>query len=171
MADYLKLDANRVRATIARLIEAYPDLADDEDLRADTIEGETDLDTILTRLFIAWRSDEEMATGTKSIIADLRERKDRLERRVDAKKALAMSLLETADLDKRQLPVATLSIRSGRESVVVDDVDQLPQGAFTLIRKPIDAADLKKQIMAEKAGDFPGAHLEIGDDTLAARAK
>jgi len=171
MADYLKLDADRVRATIARLIEAYPDLAGDEELRADTIEGETDLDKILTRLFLDWRSDEGMASGTKSIIADLRERKARLERRVAARKALAMSLLETADLDKRQIPVATLSICSARESVVIDDVDQLPQGAFTLVRKPIDASNLTKQIMAEEAGKFPGAHLEMGDDYLVARSK
>lgn len=171
MGDYLKLDADRVKAAIAHLVADFPDLAEDDDLRADTIEGETDLDTILTRLFLEWRSDEEMVNGTKSIMADLRERKARLERRVDARKALAMSLLEAADLDKCHLPVATLSIRSGKESVVVDDVDQLPQGAFTLVRKPIEVAELKKQIMAEEAGEFPGARLEIGDDYLVARIK
>ena len=171
MADYLALDAGRVRFDIARLMEAHPELADDDELRADMLEGETDIDTILTRLFKGWRLDEGMAAGAKDMLVDLKERKARFERRAEAKKALAQSLMEAADLDKRELPVATLSIRSGNVSVVIDDVEQLPQGAYRMVREPIGKTELRKMIEAEDAGNFPGAHLEIGEDYLVPRSK
>lgn len=171
MADYLALDAGRVRFDIARLLEQFPELAEDEELRADMLEGETEIDAVLSRLFLSWRQDEETAAGAKAIKADLDERQKRFERRAATKKALALSLMETADLPKRELPVATLSVQAGRIRVVVDDVEQLPQGAFETVRKPIPSAELRKLIEAEKAGKFPGAHLELGDDFLTARAK
>jgi hypothetical protein len=54
---------------------------------------------------------------------------------------------------------------------VIDDVEQLPQGAYRMVGEAIGKPELRKMIEAEDAGAFPGAHLEIGDDSLTARSK
>lgn len=168
---YLSVDAGMVRFDTERLLQAFPELADDEELRGDMLSGETRIDEVLTRLFLAWRHREELASGAKAIKADLDIREKRNTAAAKKLKDIALTIMETADLPKRELPVVTLSVSAGRKRVVVDDVNALPQGAFTTERKAIAAKDLETMILAERAGQFPGAHLEIGDDYLTARAK
>lgn len=169
--NYLHVDAGRVRFDTERLLAAYPELAEDDELRGDMLSGETAIDEVLTRLFLAWRHREELAAGAKAIRADLDIRQKRNEAAAKKLKAIALTILETADLDKRELPVATLSVSAGRTRIVVDDITALPQGAYTLERKPLAAKELEALILAERAGEFPGAHIELGDDYLTARAR
>ena len=51
--NYLPYDVRVLEAELASLLAAYPELADDEDLRRDTIEGETDAFAVLGRLVTA----------------------------------------------------------------------------------------------------------------------
>lgn len=168
---WLHVDAGRVRFDTVLLMERFPELADDEELRGDMLQGSTSIDEVLTRLFLAWRHREELAAGVKAIKADLDIREKRNTAAAKKLKDIALEIMETADLRKRELPAVTLSVSDGRKRIVVDDVNALPQGAFTTERKAIPAKELEALIMAEDAGAFPGAHIEVGDDYLTARAK
>lgn len=171
---YLTLDAKLVRFDIEALMRAYPELQDDDDLRADVLEAETSLDETLTRLFLAMRRRQELAKGAKAISDDADARAKRFKGGADRLKDIILSLMDAAHLPKRELPVATLSVSQGRVRVVVDDVDALPQGAFTTVRKPIAAKELEALLVSlpfEEREAFPGARLEIGPDYLTARAK
>lgn len=109
-----------------------------------------------------------MVTAISLRIGDLAERKARYQRKADAMKALIQSIMESAGLHKLALPEATLSILSGRTSVNVTDVNELPQGFYSTERKA-DKKALKSAL--EKGEAIPGAELVMGEDTLTVRVK
>lgn len=165
---YLHIDAQTVKAQVASLLNDYPELAEDEVLRADVIEGETDLTKIVARAFNARQEAETMAEAIKLREKELAERRSRYERSSGAMKRLIQTLMECAHQDKITLPEATLSVTKPRESVNVIDVDQLPQGFFKTIRQ----ADKKALNDALMAGEtIPGAELALGDSGLMVRTK
>lgn len=169
MADkYLYLDAQNVKATVADLLAAYPELAEDEALRLDMIEGETDLHTIVSRALDVRQEAETMVEAIKARAENLAARKARYERQSEAMRKLIKSVMEAAHADKLVLPEASLSIGKAREAVNVLDVMALPQGYFKTERKA-DKTAIKAALAAGEA--IPGAELVLGDTSLTIRAK
>jgi hypothetical protein len=169
MADqYLFLDAGFVKAEIAKLIEAYPELADDESLRADTIEGQTEALRIIERA-LAERQDAEMLAGAvKAREEELYARRGRFERKAEAMKTLIKSIMRAAHLEKVTLTEASLSLTKGRQTVGIEDLDALPQGYFKTIRQA-DKAAIKASFDAGEP--VPGAILVTGEAGLSIRTK
>lgn len=165
---YLAIDTANVKASIARLKAAFPELADDAELALDTYEGETDLYRVLSRIVRQRQEKLAMLDGLKAYIGDLSERKARSERSADALKALAQDLMDAADQDKITLPEATLFTTQPRESVNVTDVEALPQGFFDT-RRIADKTALKAALMAGET--IPGAELQLGLAGLTIRVK
>src|SRR5690606_22204550 len=93
MSSNAYLDAQFVKAEIAKLIEAYPELADDETLRADMIEGETDAVRIIERLLSAKLDDDSMVSAVKDRQEAIAARRARYERASEAKKQLIRSIM------------------------------------------------------------------------------
>lgn len=164
----LYLDASFVRAEIAKLLEAYPDLADDETLRADTIEAETNAHRLIERALLEQRAAETMVEAIKLREAELYARRGRFERKSAAMKALIKNVMRAADLEKLPLPDATLSITKPRTSVFVRDVNELSQGFYRLKREPVTAA-IRQAL--EAGDDVPGAELTQGEAGLMIRSK
>ena len=98
---------------IANLLVAYPELADDEVLRHDMLEGSTDLFDGLSRLVRQIGETEALAAGNADYVMALKARNARLERRTEAFRRLIFKLMEAASLRKAELASATLSIRTG----------------------------------------------------------
>jgi hypothetical protein len=168
MPDYLALDAQTIERQINALMEAYPELAEDEALRADMIEGETDLLSVMTRALDHQQEAASMVDAMKSRRSDLSERISRYERRSDAMRTLMLNLMSAADQPKITLPEATISMTKGRDAVEIIDINALPQGFYSLERK----ADRTAIGAALKAGEaIPGAALRTGDATLTVRTK
>lgn len=168
MADYLSMDAAKIEMEVRHILAAYPELADDEELRIDTLEGETDFTRIMSRLVRARNEKLAEAEGLGGYIADLGERKARQVRGADGVKALMLSLMSVADLPKLVLPEATISVTKPRVSVEVTDIDALPQGTFATVRQP-DKTAIKA--MLEAGEDIPGAALKESDPSLTIRVK
>lgn len=165
---YIQADVATVKAMITNLMTAYPDLAEDGDLRADMLEGETDLHRIVERCLGERLDADSLAKSIKEREADLSERRKRFERKAEAMKRLIKEMMEVADLDKITLPEATLSITSPRTSVNVVDLEALPQGYFKLSR----IADKTAIKTALEAGEqIPGAELALGEPGLTIRTK
>ncbi|WMT88239.1 siphovirus Gp157 family protein [Pelagibacterium sp. 26DY04] len=168
MADYLALDVRQLEREIGSLLEAYPELADDEELRADVLEGETDLEHIASRIVRRRNLARANVSGIKEVMADFKERQERFQRQEDAMKAMLKRILSLAGTDKLTLPEATISISKPRESVEVLDVEALPQGYFKTIRQ----ADKTAIGEALKAGEaIPGAALVLGEPGLTIRSR
>lgn len=168
MADYLAMDAATVARHVEALFTAFPDLADDEALRADMVEGETDLHRVVSRALSHKLEARAMVKGMEMVRADFSERSARWQRRDDAMGVLIKGLLDVAGLEKLTLPEATISVNKARASVEITNEAELPQGYVKLIRQPDKTAIGD----ALKAGaEVPGASLAYGEPSLTVRTK
>lgn len=163
---YLAADVANLEAHIHELFTAYPELAEDDELRADMLEGETDLHSVLSRLVNIERDADSMAKAIAERVRDLGARKARSEKRKDAMRALMLRIMKAAGTTRAQLPEATVSISKGRDSVDITDDKKLPRWAYEVVRKP-DKKAIMERLAANK--NVPGAALVTGGDTVSVR--
>jgi|HubBroStandDraft_5_1064220.scaffolds.fasta_scaffold614980_2 hypothetical protein len=163
----MRLDEATVRHQIENLAITFPELADDGEDWSLALSSETELDEMLVKLIRMIDDAKALITGTEARLEELSARKDRFKRRVEAYRALILKLMTAADVRKRELAEATLSIRAGQQRVVVLDEAALPDLACKFIRKP----DLTKIKELLQAATCSGAMLSNGDETLTVRVK
>jgi len=164
---YLALDVANLEAALADLIAAYPELAEDEELRADMIEGSTDAHYLLTRLVSQEREANSMAAAVKSRIDDLSARKARADRRKEAMRALMFRVMKSTNLPKVQLPEATLSIGKKAAAIEIVDESALPEWAVRVSYSP-DKTAIKERLSAGETVE--GARMGEAGETLTVRA-
>ncbi len=162
------LDPLAVRLQVDQLLREYPELLEDEVLRADMIEGETDLHKFLSTAERIRQEAVAMVKGTDLVLADLLQRKRRFERRDEALRRLMFSLLQMAQLRKVELPAATLSLRNGTPYVIITDETVLPDNVIRFKREP-DKAKIKAAL--ETGAHVPGATLSNAEETISIRTR
>ncbi len=163
--NYIAYDVILLEREFADLLAAYPELADDEDLRADTIEGETDAHRVLGKIVAIERDANSMAAAIGERIKELQARKQRSERRKDAMRGLAFRLMKAGNLPKVSLPEATLSISRKAATVEIYDEDALPDTVVKLTRTP-DKTAIKAALAH---GEVAGARMGEVGETLTVR--
>jgi hypothetical protein len=153
---------------LQQLLESYPDLADDEDLRADMIEGSTAAYDVLDRILTRYMEAETERSSYEARAERIKSRAAAASKRKDAMRRLALRLMTAGDLRSVKLPEGTLSRVKGRESVEVTDETSLPEWAFSV---KVSKLPSKKAIgEALDAGiAVPGAQRVVGDETLQVR--
>src|SRR6476469_8892000 len=87
----------------------------DEQTLADTVEGLTDLHEIITAIIRSALTDEALATGLKSRIAEMQDRLERLQDRASKRRQIAKDVMIELDLKKD----FSVSIRPGLPSLMV----------------------------------------------------
>lgn len=161
-----RINPDIVRQQIANLLHLYPELAEDEDLRLDMIEAETDANALFSAIVAQVIEADKNATGLKAYEARFRERRARMERRVERLRELGFRIMEAADIRKVELPEATLSIRNGAQQVVITDESKLPDDLCKIERSP-KKTEIKDAL---KSGtEVPGAELSNGAPSLSIR--
>lgn len=165
---YIQVDIAEYNARVHDLLAAYPELSEDDELRADMILGETEIDRIASRLVRIIGERKARADGLAGYIIELQERKARELRGVEGARDLLRSILQAGNIDKLPLPEATVSITKPRTKCVVDDVNELPQGYFVTERRA-KTAEIKAAL--EAGEEIPGARLALGDEGLMVRTK
>lgn len=158
--------AEMVHSQILALKEKHPELADDADLLADTIEGVTDFDRVIDKLAMAAVEARGLSAGLNETIGKLKTRQQRFDKLGAAMRDMALQLMLAAECKKIVVSTATLWTRKGGASVVVDDVNELPQG-FTTTTVAADTPAIKKSLEAGEA--VPGAHLEQSGPSISIR--
>lgn len=167
MTNFLAADVANVLADIDALMAAYPELQEDEDLRADMLEGSTAAFDVLTRLVNIERDANSMSDAIAARVRDLSSRKQRAEKRKEMARALMLRVMQAAGIQKAPLVEATVSVGKGRAGVDVVDVDALPDAMVRVERVPD-----KKAIMERLAANenVPGAVLREATPTVTVRA-
>ena len=161
-----RLDPAIIEQELQSLFAAYPELADDAELRACMVEGSTDAFDVLARCIAQEADAKVMSTALAARMDDLKLRVNRFEKRREAMRDLIFRIMTAADLRKAELPEATISIRPGAPKVVVTAESELPEDYFRTVRS-IDKAAIRDAI---KAGKFvPGAEMSNSEDTLSIR--
>lgn len=164
----MRLEADQLRLAIDSLLSAYPDLAEDEQLRADMLEGETDLAKVLSKIVNMAAEAASMEMAIKMRIADLATRKDRYTQREEAFRSLIASIMDKASLSKFTLPEATLSVTYRKPTPYIVEETMLPEECFQLVRKP-DMATIKSWVAA---GNMPsGVVMSNGKSVLTVRTR
>lgn len=151
---------------IERLIEAFPELADDEHLRLDMIEGETDALEIATRLARLHVHADAMASAVKQEADGLASRRKRYEDQAARAKASLRSLLGAMGQRKLELGPATVSLKAVPPSLVITDAEAIPEGYQRVKHEP-DKTAIKNELKA--GGTVPGCTLSNGGETIAVR--
>lgn len=165
-AQFLAADVANLEAEFASLLESFPELADDDTLRADVLEGETNLHAVLTKLVNTERDADAMAKAVAGRIFDLQARKSRAERRKEAMRGLMLKLLKASGLPRVPLAEATISI--GKKSASVEIVDEalLPK-AYVRVSTSPDKTAIKEALQAGKK--VRGAQMGEAGEQLSVR--
>lgn len=164
----MRLDPNIIRQQIANLLTTCPELAEDDVLRADMVEAETDAHTFLSIITRKIGETKALSDGANGYAAELLERCGRLDRRVESLRKFIFQIMEAAALKSAELPEATLSIRAGQQKVLITDETQIPDALFKIKREP-DKTAIKEKL---KSGEIvAGAQLSNAEPSLSIRTK
>jgi hypothetical protein len=98
----------------------------DEQTLADTVEGLTDLHEIIAAIVRAALTDEALATGLKSRIAEMQDRLERLQDCAAKRRQIAKDVMVELDLKRITAPDFTVSIRPGMPGLLVLDEAAVP---------------------------------------------
>lgn len=165
----LETETDLLRTQIAMLLNDYPDLQEDEFLRADMLEGSTDMHAVLTSIHRMIDDAKGLRDGTAARLDDLAARKARFQQRVDFGRDLICKIMDTADLRKVELPEVTLSMRKNPPRVIGDpDASLLPDELTRVVRSP-DKAKIREALEAGR--DVPGCALSNSPPSLSIRVK
>lgn len=123
-------------AQIAAFAEFIRSQSDDEDLLLDMLEGETDLFEIAQKLLNANEDDEGRKAALTEQMAMRKERRDKCEARINARRNLIKDLMQSAGIDKLPLPEATISKQKVKPKLAIVDADAVPQDFCKATWKP-----------------------------------
>jgi hypothetical protein len=147
--------------------------ADDAELLADMIEGETSLFEMVARVVNAIHQDQELLDGIADREHTLKERKERIRYRQAGMKAKIEQALLIFGERKMELPEATLSLTRRAPKLVITDESAVPSQFWKRGDPTLDKTGLLAHMKALSADDegVPGVVLEPSPDTLTIRSK
>jgi hypothetical protein len=185
--------AKSLRLELARLLTGS-DGEIDQQAFADSFEGETTLDVEIRKALIAIEDDEVFIAGCKAREAELKSRRSRLEKRVEATRGLIEQAMTIAEWPSKEYDIGTVSLGKATPRVEVDNESEIPTqfwrredpsldkaGLGKTLRerqKKIDAINKIKNIDARREAmaaldrempAIPGCHLETGGVSLTIR--
>lgn len=149
------------------LLAQFPELADDAETLADTLDGITYAPDLIARLIRDAREDEASAEAVAGMARDMTDRRTRLTNRANRRREAALALMSALDLPKLERPDFTASIRSVPPKVEIIDETALPENLFKIVRSP-DRTAIKDAL---QHGPVAGASLSNGGQTLTIRTK
>lgn len=160
----------RMDLTIQQVSAVALMLADDDDeqLKLDTLEGQTDLYELTGFLLGRIEEDEGVILALKEQIGDRQHRKAAAERRIEKRREAVKALMECASIDKLPLPEATLSVRDVPPKAIVVDEAAVPDEFCKFTRKP-DLTAIKAGLEAGTV--IPGVSRDNGGTSLTIRRK
>jgi hypothetical protein len=154
----------QARRDLTALLAAYPDLEQDDVLRLDMIEGETNALDLIDLLIAAEREALSLEEAVKILQERLAIRQARFANRRGAIRKYLMQLMEAAGLKKVERPAATVSIAAGRPKVVITDENELPDYFVRIKKEPNKDAIAKA--FKEGRKNIPGAALSNAEPVL-----
>lgn len=160
------LASEDVMREINALLADYPQLAEDEELFRDTLEGNTRFNEIMDRLLGEMRDNEMLAEASAQRIGKIRERQTRMTHRVQFYRGLMHRLLSLTGLKSVALGEAKISVVNSPEKVIITDENAIPE-QYQIIKKEPNKTEIKKALKEGK--HIPGATLSNGSQTISVR--
>lgn len=150
---------------LAEELEPYKD---DLDLFWDTIDGETDVMDLVSKMLTELSEADAAIIASAEVAKRYTERKSAMEARKQRINKALKTILMCTSQTKIPHPLATVSLRKGVESVAITNEKEIPSQLCKVSVTP-DRAEIKKQL---KAGvPIDGAELVTGPQTVSIRMK
>lgn len=167
-----KLD-REIRATQELKKSLVDEFADDADLMADMIEGETDLEGAIIAVMESIDEDQLLVDGLEVRIPELTDRKARIKKRIEAKKTAMLQAFVIAERETAiEAPLFTLSKKKTPQKIVITEESEVPANFWKPQDPKLDRTALKKALKDLPKGEtIPGASLDNGGITLQIRRK
>lgn len=165
----LRREADAARDLLAVLHDQGA--ANDDELLADALEGETNLLEAVTAALDEIDEAEVLILGGKAKIEQIESRVAAEEKRVERLRAAIERAMVAAEQQTLRLPTGTLSIARRKPGVVIDNEADIPARFFVQPPAPPPKLDKKALAQALAAEVVPGAHLDNGSISLTVRRK
>ncbi len=149
------------------LLQAYPELAEDQVALRDMTEGLTNASDLVAILVRKALDDAALSDALNIRIRDMIEREHRISSRGQRHRIAAQKLMEACDLRKVEMADFTASVRAVPPKVEIDDEAALPDSLCKTVRSP-DKAAIKAAL---EEHPVPGARMSNGGETLSIRTK
>src|SRR3990167_11162884 len=167
--------AQREAVNVARLrddlLAKYHELHDDEQALADTLEGLTNFDAMVSAIILSSLEDKVMAAAISARMDDLTARQQRYAHREHRKRELAADIMALSGTRKITHAEFTASLKASPPRAIITDETLLPNEFRKLV--PVAWSIDKNAIKdALKSGQpVPGATLNNQPDTIQIRTK
>lgn len=160
----------RLFAIIKERIAEVEKLDADDEFVIGTAEGESNLPEVVAQIIREARHAEAMAQGLKVLMADSRDRLDRLSHKAEKLRQIAHFALCEAGIKKIEQPDFTATRSAGRRAVIVTEAnsDLIPDD-YVRIKREVDKTKIKQAL--EAGEDLSFAFLSNADEVLTVRAK
>jgi hypothetical protein len=158
-------DINLLQRTIEMLLERHPELSEDEDLRADMLEGSTTFRETIEKVLRHVQDNIYLANACREAERDIHARRIRFEKRVEIGREMMKVLMEAADLRKLEFPTGTVSVMNTAPQVVVLNEYEIPDDFMRIKKEPNKV--LLKEVLEKM--DVPGVTLSNGGTALVIR--
>lgn len=162
------LDPIKEAKAVAALRATIADLNGDDELLADTIEGETSLFEVIDSLLLRMADSRVQIDGAAVVIGDLESRQARFKARLDTDRAMIEQAMMIAELTTVERPVATLSLANRPPKVMIETEADIP-AEFWKAAEP--TLDRKALLAALKERSIPGATLSNQAPSLTVRTR
>lgn len=140
---------------------------DDEDVLRDSIEGETSIHELLEKVVEQVVNDVAMVESIGAVCKKLKERQDRIEKRISWFRTAAASAMEVAGIKKKETPFGTVSLKNVPPSVVITDEAAIPSEFWKVSDPKLDKKAVLEALKDNKP--VPGAELSNGSISVQIR--
>lgn len=163
------LNPDIIRQQIANLGMRFPQLIEDAEAWALSIESETSTFDLLRQIEKRRQEAASMAGALASNIAEIEIRQARFVEREKAMRVLAFKIMEAAELRRAEFAEATYTIRNGQQKLVGDlPLENIPS-EFIRTKSELDRPLLKQALQAGR--NITGFELSNAEPTLSIRTK
>lgn len=188
--------AKSLRLELARLLTGRDGEMSPDDIKAlaDTFDGETTLDVAIRQAVLSIEEDEIFVDGCKARETELKARRARLEKRIEATRGLIEQAMTVAAWPEHKMDIGTVTLGKARPRVEIDEEGAIPTQFWKRQDPQLDRAGLSKvlgerhkamkaiskldsaelraaalQKLDDEMPPIPGAHLETDGVALVIR--
>lgn len=157
--------AKSLRLELSRLI-----VGEDEQALADTFDGETTLDAEIRQAVLSIEEDEIFVSGIRAREAELKARRARLEKRVEATRGLIEQAMTVANWPKLEMDIGTVSVGKAAPRIEIDNESEVPTQFWKRQDPVLDKSGLGKTLRERQKALDAIAKLKTVEERAAALA-
>lgn len=137
----------------------------------DSFDGETTLEVAIRQAVLQIEEDEIFVVGCKAREAELKGRRTRLERRIEATRGLIEQAMVVAKWPKHEMDIGTVTLGKATPRIEIDEESQIPTQFFKRTDPTLDKAGLGRALRERQRALDTIAKLKSVEERQAARKK